>query len=415
MYSRPNRNRLLIVPLLFLAAFLVYLISPVIESSDSRLSLHVSMSLIRQGNTQLDSYTSLVDGYYALEHIDNHIYNIYPIGPSLLALPFVWIFNIATDGEFEISLRTTWPVALEFVIACFIVALSAVFMYLIARLYLPLLSSLLVFVIFAFGTSAWSISSRALWQHGPSMLILSIALYLLARREDKLIPYVGTLVAFSYLIRPSNSISVIVFAGYVFICHRRQFVKFLIGAAVIGVPFVLSNLSIYHALLSPYYTSQKMGIDRFPQAFIGYLISPTRGLLIYSPIFLLTIVGVLIKRHRRTFDHLDAAVLAILILHWIAISFFQDWAAGLSYGARYFADVTPFGIFFMIPVISWLTEQRRRVAWAITIVLLTVSLYSNYYGATHQETVYVYKDPYSPPYPLWNWQNVEYLKPFLEN
>src|SRR5205085_12189777 len=71
--------------ILFLIVFLVYVMSPVIQSSDSRLAVHVSMSILRQGNIDLDEYADWIGDYYAAAQVGNHLYNRYPIGVSLLA------------------------------------------------------------------------------------------------------------------------------------------------------------------------------------------------------------------------------------------------------------------------------------------------------------------------------------------
>ena len=60
--------------------------------------------------------------------------------------------------------------------------LVAIVIFLIARQELAALPAMLVALAFAFGTSAWSTASRSLWQHGPSMLLLGLALLAQLRR-----------------------------------------------------------------------------------------------------------------------------------------------------------------------------------------------------------------------------------------
>src|SRR5207248_2106541 len=77
------------------------------------------------------------------------------------------------------------PGDVEIFAASGMVAITAVLLYLIARrsrLSAP--SALAIALIFAFGTSAWSTASRALWQHAPSMLMLTAALYLLVLAQE---------------------------------------------------------------------------------------------------------------------------------------------------------------------------------------------------------------------------------------
>lgn len=65
--------------------------------------------------------------------------------------------------------------------------------------------SLLTVFIFAFCTSAWSTGSRALWQHGPSMLMLSAALYLILSAREK--PHYNSIRQFTlgiFIFNPSD-------------------------------------------------------------------------------------------------------------------------------------------------------------------------------------------------------------------
>ena len=47
----------------------------------------------------------------------------------------------------------------------------------------PRRTAVAVAVVFALGTQAWSTASRALWQHGPSLLFLSLAVLMAVRLE----------------------------------------------------------------------------------------------------------------------------------------------------------------------------------------------------------------------------------------
>src|SRR6266849_1973850 len=84
-------------------------------------------------------------------------------------------------------------------------------------------SSLLVALLFAIGTSALSTASRALWQHGPSMLFLAGALLCLVRADtsSRWLAPAGVCLALGYLMRPTNSISVLLLSGYVLISRAR--------------------------------------------------------------------------------------------------------------------------------------------------------------------------------------------------
>ena len=72
----------------------------------------------------------------------------------------------------------------EVAIASTLVALTAMLLFFTARLYLGAAGSIALALLFAFGTSAWSTASRALWQHAPAMLMLTAALLSALARGD---------------------------------------------------------------------------------------------------------------------------------------------------------------------------------------------------------------------------------------
>ncbi len=78
-----------------------------------------------------------------------------------------------------------------------IVALTALLLYRIARRWLTWPYAVLLALMFAFGTTAWSVVSRTLWQHGPSMLLLTLALIVTLQAQEKpqRMQYVGLIVA----------------------------------------------------------------------------------------------------------------------------------------------------------------------------------------------------------------------------
>lgn len=170
---------------MFLAVFVVHVRSSVITSYDSRWSIHTAMSLIREGDTDLDEYEDLVRaaGYLTTERVGDHLYTVVPIAASLLAVPFVFVMDqvsgrlLGEDLDQRLRREPALHERIERFVASVIVALTAALVYLVARLELDRTSpALLVTGAFAFGTSAWSTASRALWQHGPSMLALTVAL-----------------------------------------------------------------------------------------------------------------------------------------------------------------------------------------------------------------------------------------------
>ena len=67
---------------------------------------------------------------------------------------------------------------------------------------------MLLTLIYAFGTSSLSVSSQALWQHGPAQLALAAAIYRLIRARDdpRWAGYAGLPLAFEVITRPADAL-----------------------------------------------------------------------------------------------------------------------------------------------------------------------------------------------------------------
>jgi hypothetical protein len=272
------------VPILvFIIVFLAHAISPGDQTAtDSKWSIHVAQSLLHEGNLDLDEYSDLISPHdYRVSTFQGRVYPHYPIGSSLLATPFVFIYNLANPGLNPTEVLYT---KLQIEIASLIIALTASLIFLIAQFSLNKAQALLVAFIFAFCTPAWSTASRALWSHGPSMLALSLVLYLILLSKDKpwIIQFAGMPLAFSFIIRPLNFISIIILTLFVWLRYRKYFLKYLLGAMIFAILFLYLNKSMYGEFFGSYYTQTIGYHPLFWQALVSHLFSPSRGLFIHQ-------------------------------------------------------------------------------------------------------------------------------------
>jgi len=155
---------LIIAIALFTVIMPVYLTHPSPQSVDSMWTLHVAMSIVREGNTNLDEYQDVIQARngYAVETIQQHLYNYFPIGTPLLSVPLVFVADQVTQRSWAVPLSeqlhavtpTGGVLGLELLIASLIVALTSTVMYAIARLFLSRWRAIGLVLIFAFCTSA---------------------------------------------------------------------------------------------------------------------------------------------------------------------------------------------------------------------------------------------------------------------
>ena len=323
--------------------------------ADSRWSIPTAISLLDQHNVDLDEFPQMLEQHrlYATERINGHVLGIYPLGTPLLAAPAVALLrpvaaftsqrfpSIAERIRSEqvrergCELAGGEPVLdahswFERLIASALVAATAFLLFRIAAADLPAAAAAVLVLVFAFGTPAWSAASRALWQHAPSMLVLTTALAL--QRRASHVWLLGALLGFSYVIRPTNAIPIALTAMWVLYARRGKTLQFAAGLGVVLAAFVAANYRIYGAALSPYYHPGYWGHSIFvTEALAGTLVSPGRGLFVYSPVVLFCAAGVVLKIRRRSFTSIDLMLVAAIVLHWLALAVAAPtWWGGFS-------------------------------------------------------------------------------------
>ncbi len=427
-------QRATVLAAIFVFTYVIHAVSPVTTSTDSAWTFHVAASILREHNFNLDEYRNIIDLHldYRMRVFGGHIYSYYPVGTPLLVAPAVWIANqiypLTHSTDFFTYLAQHAPdsrtARLEKLLASGVVALSAVVMYLIARCQLPVMPSLALTGIFAFSTSMWSTASRALWQHGPSVLCLSLALYLtiLAARKPSAIPFVGLILGFAYVIRPTNSLAVALFGIYFLINYRRQTWFYAAGVLVVLIPYVTQNWVVYQNLFPPYSYQlfERLATPAtFGEGLAGTLISPGRGLFVFTPVFLFSIWGAVLAIRKGGFSasNLDLYLIAIVLGQWIATSLFEDWGGAWSIGPRYFVDVIPFMIYFLVP----LFQSHALLRGALKYAFLSAALFSTFVQIRCATSI----DPFmwngkpralvDAPQRKWDWGDLQFLRGLCKN
>lgn len=173
---------------LFFAALGVYAASPVVTAFDSRWTIHTAMSLLRGQGGSLAAYGPVLEAnrFYAISPQLEPPRTIYPVGVSLLAAPAV-LLMATLDPSFEPKLRFFIPARFEHWLASVIAAAAAaLFFRLLLREFGSIATALAGTLCFALGSTMWSDASRALWQHGP--LVLSLVLAMLALQRERTVP-----------------------------------------------------------------------------------------------------------------------------------------------------------------------------------------------------------------------------------
>jgi len=406
---------------LFLVLLAIYALSPVRTSYDSRWSIHTSMSFLRGHAGHLTEYVPLLEEnkLYAIEYCNGQPRTIFPIGVSLLATPAVALAALVNPG-FNEQLKRKVPHTFEKVIAAIYGALAGVlFFWLVFTRFRSASIALAATMIFCFSTSMWSTATRALWQHGPLVLMLVIAMLLLlrARQRPALAQYASIPLAFAFIIRPTAAIPIVVLSAHALIGYRVWIGRYLAWAMVIAVPWLAYNVLGCGEILPQYYLpSRLLGTPRFAEALLGNLVSPARGLFVYSPVLLFAFSGFVLALRHRDERALHVAFGLIVVLHWVFVSHFAHWWVGATFGPRVMTDVVPFLVYFIafnfrLPVVggSW---KQAAVSGCIAF-LAGASLLIHAQGALREATYAWNRLPSNideNPVRLWDWHDIQFLR-----
>ena len=374
------------------------------EFGDTAPSRYLPISLVRELNRELnfdlDEFPVLYDGEflpYFMTYREPHYVSAYPVGSALLATP-VYAFPVLLGGVSSPGAL----MRLEHLAAALIAAASALLLYLAARRLLEGKAAVLVTLAYALGTSTFSVSSQALWQHGPSQLFVALGLYLLVRglMEPRHAAYSGFAFASAVVCRPTNLLIVLTVAAYVLFRHRDQFWRFV----AFGMPpalFLAGYNRFYFGsfLESGYSWAISHFYTPFGEGLLGLLISPSRGLFVYSPVFLLSLIGAWRAFRGRGEEHVLMRFLAVgaasvILLH----SRWGAWWGGHSYGPRLLADLTPLLTLLLVPF--WKSTSGLGQYTLRAIVVLSIMVHA--LGAFLHDGAWDAKAEERPEL-LWSW------------
>jgi hypothetical protein len=414
---------------LFAGVWLIYTACPPFLSYDSYWSVATAVSLVENGTTRVDRFVAgaPASADYGVECVPasgparlkyaaegcrgGHWYSYFPPGTPVLAAPLILALKgaVAIAGPlvphtglsgglfgglfggffarrevaafFSGDLLTGRPLT-ELFCAAFIGALTVWVQYRIALLFLPPGGAVALALLFAFGTTAWSLTSRNLYPHGLTLLLLSGALYtLLTPPSPRSYWFAGLLLALAFCVRPSNAVSCVVLALYVAIHQRRYLTAFVLGALPIAAVFFAYQFTERHSWIPLYLTAPRNSTS-FMEGVTMNFFSPSRGLFVFTPVFLISLVGVALALRRRWCFPLTGYLAAILVLHALVVM--TIWP-GHCYGPRYFADMTHLFVFFLIPAILWWREQSGPARTALAagfLALAACGVFVHAHGAT---------------------------------
>lgn len=352
--------------------------------------------------------------FWLLPRPNGQVMSLYPIVTPMLVAP-LYIPAVAylhvrgwTDARFDSVAR-----AMEKLSASFLASLSAALLYLLLRRRASNASALLLTFAYALGTTTWVVSSQALWQHGLAQ-VLVVAVLLLVTGPFS-VPRAVAVALLCGLIasnRPPDVVLAAALGLYALFWAGRRHAVLL--AAVASLPMLLVlfyNVRVGGNVAGGYGVIGGVRFFDHPllPGIAGLLVSPARGLFIYSP-FLLFIVLVprflprIPEEKRLTLLLSAGAVLQIALYAKV------DWRSGLSWGPRYMTDLLPFLFWMLAPVVEQLRGAARIAFVAAAAAAIAIeSIGAFCYSGWVDNAIYtIDRGPHDMD-EAWKWRNASFL------
>lgn len=324
-----------------------------------------------QGNVQPEFFTRT-------RHLDNH----FTVGPAMLWAPFLLLAHggvllvralgssVPADG---FSLPYRYAMAFGTAVYGFLGLLLA---FSLAKKYLGERWALLATIGIWWGSSLpVYMYFNPSWSHAQSAFVVALFLwYWDATREGRSLRawlVLGLIVGLMLDVYYANLMIVSVLAveaiaQYVQIFKKRQTASTTLGQLVgrhlvfglvvclTMLPTFISRQIVYGGPFETGYVSLRDFLWRSP-VLLTVLFSANHGLLSWTPILALSIVGVFL--FARIFPPVGIPFLSALLAFYLFIAFYPDWAGISSFGNRFFLSLTPL---FVLGLACVLEKWGRR-------------------------------------------------------
>lgn len=371
---------------LFALCLLVYLGNlrtvPLARGGDTIPNRLIPFAILAHGTPTLDPFRSDfrnagVRTWYLNER-RGALVSFYPIGTALAALPVyvpVYAF-LALSGHSSPGIMFALSEQTEKLAAASLTGLAVVLFYATIRRSSSSRVALGASLVFAFASSMWATASQMLWQQTAVAFALALGLWLLTspRLPRWACAAAGLALSLAVTARPTAALlfAAGLFAALLTAGDARLRVQRALAFLLGGVPLIALNLAINmyyfgnlaggYGLIAGMHSSGLFARDRL-LGIAGLLISPNRGLLVFTPIALLGIIGLAQQVGTgKPRDPVLASFGLASFVHLLVVGTYPVWWGGWSFGPRYLVDIIP--VLALAGVGTWnrLGAPARRLA-----------------------------------------------------
>ena len=416
--------------ILFTSSYLMYktgINKLYIQSEDTVPAMFLPVTIIKERTFYADSYYEYIRAKYPQPDDKNfeknstpfyykkvispanlervHYVTAFPVITGLLAVPVFFI-------PVMLGITPNWNnlAVLAHITSSLIVSLSGGFLYILLKKYFNLenFKAMLLVSVYLFGSINFSLVSQSLWQHGTLELFTILCLLFL---HKSFLPskyrFISLFFSFFFLgMAILSRPTAVLFLPFLLLLVIDKFSNLkdkdyknvksssliILGRNLLAPVFTItlsllpSALFFYWYNKIYFYSIENQGyagqvlvgwLSRFPEGFLGLWISPSKGILIYSPVFIFSLIGLwLVIRKGAWRNNLHYVIYAcIVLIYTMLMGRWKHWYGGWSFGYRMVSDILPFLMLLIVPYVkSGFFEKTRHWFYALFSISLAVQI-----------------------------------------
>jgi len=413
-----------------------------IQSEDTIPAIILPVTIIKEGTFYADTYyKGIIEKYphpddknyqkglvpFYFRKVGSHYISAFPVMTGLLSVP-VYLIPLLR------GLEITWDslTVLSHVSASLIVALSGGFFYLLLKRLVDDKEATLLTAIYLFATVNFAMVSQSLWQHGAVQLFTILSLLFLFKSTGKVIDIFisGIFLGLAVLSRPTAGILISYFVLLTIYVRKKESLDknlsisnliivakpaliLLAGLLPAVIFFVWYNATYFVDIANQGYAGQIGGdwLTPFPQGFLGLWFSPSKGILVYSSVFIFSLAGFVLSLKNGLKKNLEYFIfMSIIITHTLILGAWKHWYGGYSFGYRMASDILPFLVLLLVPYLkSPIFTKKSTIHKKLFYAAIVVSVLFELMGLAFFDGVWhgTYDKGFWDQSWLWSVQNSE--------
>ncbi len=335
-----------------------------LASADNLATRRIASQLLTRGTLDLARNPPYEESFgWAAVTVHGRVLPAFPVGIGLLEIPYAAVALAGSSGAITPSLVARWE---KHFAALLTVVSVAIFFLAVARSFGQRVAWGTSGVL-ALATSLPSGAAQSMWSSTGELFCTSLALFFLLpgkgeRQHAWAAGAAGAAMAGAFLCRPTALVSLVVLGVVAWREGRRDAVRYGLAAAVGIATILFWQFRVFGHALGAYGamdTGEGTWGGSIPSSFVGTLLSPSRGILIWHP-WLLLLPATAMSVRPGSLREWWRGSFAVLFLTWIVASLFTKWWGGGCLGPRYFTGVAPFLALLTAPL--WMSASRRMRA-----------------------------------------------------